>query len=344
MLDGLVRALRGLAAVTVALLVAGWVFPVAAQTVAKVRERGHLICGATGVLPGFAQQTDGLWSGFDVDLCRALAAAVLGDPNFVEFRALSGNSRFVQLQTGAVDVVIRNAPWTLRRDSNYGARYVTTTFFDGQGFLVPEALGYVSAYELDGLTVCAILGSEELSRMREFFFENQADYDELLYEDFEDLAAAYRAGLCNAVTGPGRWLHAIRRTMGEPAAHRILPERISRELLGPVVRDGDDAWFNIVRWTIFALIDAEELGINALNVEQMRGTRNPAIRRLLGVDGDFGASLGLSATFMADAIKAVGNYAEIYDRNFGAQTGAQLLRGLNAQWSNGGMLYAPPIR
>ena len=320
------------------------VVPTSAQTLERIRERGLLICGATGILPAFSQNIDGRWSGFDVDLCRALAAAIFGDPNLVEFRPLNGDSRFVQLQTGAIDIVIRNAPWTIRRDTTFDAQYVTTTFFDGQAFLVPESLGLVSAYELDNVTVCVIDGGEEQQRMRDFFFEIQASYEEVPYEDLEDLGAAYRAGLCNAVTGSGRWLYAIRRALDEPAIHRILPERISKELLGPVVADGDENWFDIVRWTIFGLIDAEELGVTSLNIEQMKAARNPSIQRLLGLQTDFGTPLGLTPTFMADAIRLVGNYAEIYDRNFGPQTGAALLRGLNSLWGNGGLLYAPPIR
>ena len=318
--------------------------PSQAQTLETVRARGYLICGASDILPGFAQQVEGKWSGFDVDFCRAVAAAALGDPDMVEFRPLSGESRFVQLQIGNIDVLARNAPWTMRRDTTFGARYVTTIFFDGQAFMVPQALGIVSAFELDDISVCAIEGSEQLTRLREFFFENQATYSEVLYEDLEDLGAAYGEGLCDAVSGPARWLHALRRSLLEPAAHRILPERISKELLGPVVRAGDEQWFNLVRWTFYALLEAEELGVTSINLDQMAAARNPAIQRLLGLEGDFGAPFGLAPDFMARVVRAVGNYAELYDRNFGPETGPPLLRGQNSLWSNGGLLYAPPIR
>lgn len=318
--------------------------PAQAQTLDTVRARGYLICGASDILPGFVQQVEGRWGGFDVDFCRAVATAIFGDPNMVEFRPLSGESRFVQLQTGEIDLLARNAPWTMRRDTTFGATYVATTFFDGQAFMVPQTLGIVSAFELDNVTVCAIDGSEELTRLREFFFENQATYDEVLYEDLEDLGSAYREGLCTAISGPGRWLHALRRSLAEPAAHRILPERISKELLGPVVREGDEQFFNVVRWTLYAMLNAEELGVTSINLDQMAATRNPAIHRLLGTEGNFGEGLGLSPTFMAEVIRAVGNYAELYDRNFGPETGPPLLRGQNALWTSGGFMYAPPIR
>jgi general L-amino acid transport system substrate-binding protein len=324
----------------------GWSVSMAsAQTLEAVRERGFLICGATNPLSGFAQQDgEGRWSGFDVDLCRGIAAAVFGDPNLIEFRPLRGETRFAPLQTGAVDVITRNGPWTERRDSIYGASYVGTAFFDGQAFLVPEALSVVSAFELDNISVCILDGGEELDRLEEFFFVNQASYSEVPYEDVSDLAAAYQAGLCQAVSAAGRQLQAIRRALPEPNAHRILPERISKELLGPVVRDNDRQWFNIVRWTMFALINAEEVGVTALNMDSLAATRTPAIRRILGVEGDYGTPLGLKPTFMADVIRAVGNYSELYDRHFGPLTGAALLRGQNALWTNGGLLYAPPVR
>jgi general L-amino acid transport system substrate-binding protein len=321
------------------------VAPAGAQTLEKVRERGFLICGATSPLPGFAQQdSEGRWSGFDVDLCRALAAAVFGDPDKLEFRPLRGEARFAPLQTGMVDVMTRNGPWTERRDTLYGAAYAGTAFFDGQTFLVPQSMGVVSAFELDNISVCLIDGGEELERIDEFFFSNQASYAEVPYEDVADLAVAYQAGLCQVISAAGRQLQAIRRALPDPSAHRILPERISKELLGPVVRQGDQVWFNIVRWTLFTLINAEEVGITQLNVDSLLAARTPAVRRILGVEGDFGTALGLSQSFMTDVLRAVGNYGELYDRHFGPQTGAALLRGQNGLWGNGGLLYAPPVR
>lgn len=315
------------------------------ETLQAVRDRGFLICGATSPLPGFAQQdAQGRWSGFDVDLCRGIAAAVFGDPDKIEFRSLRGEARFAPLQTGMVDVLTRNGPWTEQRDTLYGATYVGTAFFDGQAFLVPQSMGIVSAFELDDISVCVVNSGEELERLQEFFFSNQATYVEVPYEDVADLAVAYQVGRCQAISAPGRQLQAIRRALPDPSAHRILPERISKEVMGPVIRAGDQQWLNIVRWTVFTLINAEELGITALNVDSLLAARTPAVRRILGVEGDFGTALGLTPSFMADVIRAIGNYGELYDRNFGPHTGAALLRGQNGLWSNGGLLYAAPVR
>ncbi|WP_375450574.1 amino acid ABC transporter substrate-binding protein [uncultured Devosia sp.] len=353
-LVGVARARSWFAAVCIFVLLVLGGLPAGAQapdsagakipTLQAVRERGFLICGATSPLPGFAQQdAAGKWSGFDVDLCRAIAAAVFGDPDKIEFRSLRGEARFAWLQTGTVDVLTRNGAWTQRRDTLYGASFVAPSFFDGQAFMVPQSLGIVSAYEMDKVSVCVVDSGSELNRMEEFFFTNQASYTEVVYEDAADLAIAYRAGLCQAVSATSRQLQAIRRDLPEPASHRILPERISKELLGPVVRSGDDQWFNIVRWTMFALIDGEELGATSLNIDSLNATRTAGVRRILGLEQDFGRSLGLSPKFMSDVIRAVGNYAELYDRHFGPQTGAALLRGQNALWSNGGLMYAPPV-
>lgn len=326
--------------------------PVAAQepiakagpTLATIRERGHLICATSDALPGFAQPgPEGRWTGFDVDFCRAVAVAVFGDPSKMEFVPLTGDGRFAQLQTGAIDLIARNAPWTMRRDTVYGANYIATSFFDGQAFMVPQSLGAVSAYELDGVSVCVIDGGEELANLREFFFTTQSAYTEVLYEDREDLTVAYRSGLCNAVSAPASWLNAIRRSLPEPATHRILPERISKGTFGPVVRTGDDQWFNIVKWTLYALIDAEEMGVTSLNIGSLARAKTHAIRRLVGLEGSFGPALGLEPDFIAKVIQAVGNYGEIFDRNFGPETGAAVVRGQNALWANGGLLYAPPI-
>lgn len=313
-------------------------------TLQAVLERGHLICATSDPLPGFAQPgPEGRWTGFDVDFCRAVAVAIFGDPNRMEFIALSGDSRFAHLQTGAVDLLARNAPWTMRRDTGYGANYVATSFFDGQAFMVPQSLGIVSAFELDNVTVCVVDGDEDLANLREFFFTTQATYTEVLYEDREDLAVAYRSGLCNAVSAPASWLNAIRRGLPEPATHRILPERISKGAFGPVVRAGDEQWFDIVAWTLYALINAEEAGVSSVNVQSLQAAKTQRIRRLLGLEGDFGTKLGLAPDFIADVIRLVGNYGEIFERHFGAASGAAVVRGQNALWINGGLLYAPPI-
>lgn len=315
-----------------------------AATLETVKSRGKLLCGATDPLPGFAQQnTDQRWSGFDVDFCRAVAAAVFGDPNKVDFVPLSGASRFALLQTGAVDLLARDAAWTMRRDSGYGASYVGASFFDGQGFLVDQSLNVVSAYELNKVRVCVLDGGDEVLNVRDFFFQNQAAYTEVLYEDREDLAVAYQAHLCDAVSANASWLYSMKRALPDPATRIILPERISKDSFGPVVRQGDDQWFNIVRWTLFTLIDAEEAGITAANVGSLAAAKNPVIRRMLGLEGRYGAGLGLSPDFMKNIIAGVGNYGEIFDRNFGSNTGVPMLRGQNALWTRGGLLFAPPI-
>ncbi len=316
----------------------------AGPTLQAVRDRGHVICATSDPLPGFAQPAaEGRWTGFDVDFCRAVAVAIFNDPNKMEFVPLSGDSRFAQLQTGAVDLIARNAPWTMRRDTGYGANYVATSFFDGQAFMVPQALGFVSAFELDNVTVCVVDGGEEMANLREFFFTTQATYTDVVYEDREDLAVAYRSGLCNAVSAPASWLNAIRRRLPEPATHRILPERISKGAFGPVVRSGDDQWFDIVAWTLFGLINAEEAGVTSLNIQSLEAAKTHRIKRLLGLEGSFGPGIGLDPTFIANVIRAVGNYGEIFDRHFGAASGAAVVRGQNALWINGGLLYAPPV-
>ncbi|HEY0918301.1 amino acid ABC transporter substrate-binding protein [Devosia sp.] len=316
----------------------------AGPTLAAIRERGHLICATSDPLPGFAQTgPEGRWSGFDVDFCRAVAVAVFDDPSKMEFVPLSGDSRFAQLQTGAIDLIARNAPWTMRRDTGYGASYVATSFYDGQAIMVPQSLGVVSAYELENVSVCVVDGGEELANLREFFFTTQSGYSEVLYEDREDLTVAYRSGLCDAVSAPASWLNAIRRSLPEPATHRILPERISKGAYGPVVRAGDPQWFDIVAWTLFALIDAEEVGVSSLNIQSLSKAKTHSIRRLVGLEGSFGPGIGLKPDFISRVIAAVGNYGEIFERHFGPETGAAVVRGQNALWSNGGLLYAPPI-
>lgn len=314
------------------------------STLERVRTRGYVICAATRPLPGFAQVSpEGLWSGFDVDMCRAVAAAVFGDPSRVEFRPLSGDSRFAHLAMGEVDLIARNAPWTMHRDTAYGANYVATSFYDGQAFMVPDSLGAVSAYELEDLSVCVVSGGEAHRRVEEFFFSGQTRYSEVLFEDREDLAVAYRAGQCDAVSAPASWLHAIRRTLPDSGTHRILPERISKEPFGPVVRSDDVQWMTIVRWTLFAMINAEELGITSTNIDSMAAARNPSIRRLLGVEQDYGTPLGLSVTWMRDVIRHVGNYGETFDRHFGSGSGTPLQRGQNGLWTTGGLMFAPPL-
>lgn len=313
-------------------------------TLASVRERGHLICAGSDPLPGFAQiNAEGRWTGFDVDLCRAVAAAIFGDPSKLEFRALSGDARFAELQIGDIDLVARDADWTMRRDTRYGVSYVASMFYDGQAFMVPQSANVVSAYQLDNVRICVLDEGDEQANLQEFAFVNQAAYTEVLYEDREDLTVAYQRGMCDAVSAPASWLNAIRRGMPDPVTQRILPERISKSVFGPVVREGDYQWFKIVQWTAFALIDAEEAGVTSLNIDSLAAAKTHRIRRLLGLEGSFGPAIGLQPDFIKNVIKAVGNYGEIFDRNFGPGTGAGVARGQNALWSNGGLIYAPNV-
>ncbi len=321
------------------------VFPASAQTLDSIRQRGHLICGATDPMPGFAQKSEaGLWSGFDVDFCRAVAAAVFGDPDLVEFRSYSGSARFAALQAGDIDLLARNAAWTLTRDTAFGARFAGISFFDGLALMAQESIEVVSAFELRDVTVCLIDDPDERHVVESFFAETQADYTELRYEERADLLSAYVAKRCEVMAAPASWLYAYRRMSSENGIGHILPERLSKLPYGPVVRQGDDQWFKIVRWTLFALIDAEELGITSINLEPLQSTHSPAIRRFLGLENDFGSGLGLDPKWIQTVIRAVGNYGEIYARNFGAQTGAALPRGSNSLYMQGGLLYAPPVR
>ena len=334
--------LRALLIIVIAFIYAA---PSNASTLDTIRERDYLICGATEPSSGFAQQSEeGFWSGFDVDFCRAISSAIFADPNKVEFRVLSGDARYAPLQIGEVDVMVRNAAWTMRRDISYGLRYVTTSFFDDQAFLVNQSLGVVSAYELDNVTVCVTNDSYTQQNIAEFFFKNQIEYSEVLYENQADLETAFIAGLCDTISAPISFLYSIMRNQTDSSHYRILPERISKEPLGPLVRNGDDEWFNIVRWVLFALLDAEELGVGSLSIESMSDVKTPAIRRLLGLEADFGDALRLDKEWARNIISFVGNYKEIYERNFGPQTGAQLPRGPNALYKQGGLLFSPPLR
>lgn len=313
-------------------------------TLDTVKARGYLICASTKPMAGFAQvSAEGLWSGFDVDICRALAAGIFGDPSKVEFRPLSGETRFAYLTMGDVDVIVRNSAWTMSRDTDYDATYVGPAFYDGLAFMVSNRISVVSAYELDDIKICATSDSEDLGLVRDFFFKGQVNYDEVLYEDREDLAVAYRSGACDAIAESASWLFSIRKNLPEPVTHRILPERLSKTPYGPVVRSNDPQWKSLIVATLNTLVNAEELGITSVNIQSMAATRRPVIRKILGLEPSQNQPNGLSVTWMRDVISAVGNYGEIYERHFGSGASIGLMRGQNALWSNGGLIYAPPI-
>ncbi|MFD0980387.1 amino acid ABC transporter substrate-binding protein [Tropicimonas aquimaris] len=330
-----------------ALAVAGLSAGVAgAATLDDVKARGKLNCGANTGLVGFAApNANGEWEGFDVAFCRAVAAAVLGDPTAVEFIPTTGKTRFTALASGEVDLLARNTTWTFTRDIDLKFEFVGVNYYDGQGFMVPKELGVSSAKELDGATVCIQTGTTTELNLADFFRANNISYEPVPVETDNEAQQQYLAGACDAYTTDASGLAAVRATFETPGDHILLPEIISKEPLGPLVRHGDNDWGDIVRWTLNALISAEELGITSANIDELSsGTDNPEINRILGTEGSLGEMLGLEADWAKNAIKAGGNYGELFEKNVGETTPIGLARGLNAQWTNGGLLYSPPFR
>ncbi|MBK0329672.1 amino acid ABC transporter substrate-binding protein [Rhodobacteraceae bacterium F11138] len=330
-------------AVTVASLAAG---AAAAGTLDDVKARGTLNCGVSTGLAGFsAPDANGEWKGFDVAVCRALAAAVLNDPSAVEFVPTTGKTRFTALASGEIDVLARNTTWTFSRDVDLKFEFIGVNYYDGQGFLVPKELGVSSAKELDGATVCIQTGTTTELNLADFFRSNNISYEPVPVETNAEGQQQYLAGACDSYTTDASGLAATRASFEDPSAHVILPEIISKEPLGPLVRHGDNDWGDVVRWTLNALIAAEEYGVTSTNLSELAsGTDNPEINRLLGVEGGLGEMLGLDNEWAQRAIAAEGNYGEIFAKNIGETTPIGLARGLNAQWTDGGLLYAPPFR
>ena len=319
--------------------------PAFADTLDEVKAKGFVQCGVSQGLPGFSSADDaGAWTGLDVDVCRAVAAAIFGDPQAVKFTPLSSKERFTALSGGEIDVLSRNTTWTMTRDTQLGLTFTGVSYYDGQGFLVPASLGVSSALELDGARVCIETGTTTELNVTDYFRANGMSFEPIVFENASDVVAAYDAGNCDVYTTDRSGVAGQRLKLADPDAHVVLPEIISKEPLGPVVAEGDTRWFNIVKWTLMALINAEEMGVTSANLEEMKGSEDPGIKRLLGVEGNFGEELGLAPDWAAKAIAAVGNYGEIYERNVGPNTPLKLERGVNAQWKNGGILYAPPIR
>ena len=310
-----------------------------------VQDRGSLICGVNPGLEGFAaKDSNGQWSGFDVDFCRALAAVIFNDPSKVQYVPLSAEARFDALKNKQIDVLSRNSTWTIGREGDYGVAFPSTTYYDGQAFLVPKSRNVQSALELDGSKVCVQPGTTTEPNFTDFFDANHMKYEVVHEGSAADMITAYQAGQCNVMTTDESALFAIRQQLVKPGDSMILPDVISKEPLGPVVRQDDMQWFNIVKWVNFALINAEELGVSSKTLDDALKSQKPAVKRLLGTDGDFGKPLGLSQDWATRAIRAVGNYAEVFDRNVGANSKLGIPRGLNELWNNGGILYAPPIR
>ena len=311
-----------------------------------VKARGQVVCGVNTAAPGFSHaDSQGRWSGLDVDTCRAVAAAVLGDASKVKFVPLSSPQRFTALQSGEIDVLARNTTWTLTRDASLGAVFAAISYYDGQGFMVPNKLGVTSAKQLNGATVCLQSGTSSVQAMADFFAANKMKYKPVMFDTTEATQSAFISGRCQVYTTDMSDLAGARTRARNPQDFVILPETISKEPLGPAVRRGDDEWFQIVRWSFYTMVEAEENGLTRANVDQMRASsKSPQVQRLTGVGDDTGKLLGLDKDWSYRIIKQVGNYGESWTANFGPDTKLNLPRGLNNLWNNGGILYAPPIR
>ena len=320
-------------------------FTAKSNTLDDVKNRGYLICGISENLTGFATPNDkGMWTGFDVDMCRAVAAAVFGDFNKVEFITTTSRSRFPILASGEIDLLARNTTWTFSRDANLGFEYAGINFYDGQGFMVSKSLGIDSVKDLEGATVCIEIGSTKEFNINNFFLKNNISFKALLVEIDDDAVENYLAGRCDVYTNLISELAVLRIKIPKPSNHIILPEIISKEPLGPLVRHGDNEWGDIVRWSLNTMIIAEELGLTSENVDEHFESNNNEVLRLLGVVGSYGDMLELDYNWAYNIIKQVGDYSSVFNRNIGPDTALGLERGLNALWSKGGILYAPPFK
>ncbi len=316
-----------------------------AQTLKTVKDRGMLSCGVGPGLPGFSSPDDkGNWTGLDVDVCRGIAAAIFNDPTKVKFVPLSAKDRFTALQSGEIDLLSRNTTWTLSRDTSLGANFTGVTYYDGQGFIVKKSLKVNSALELNSASVCVQTGTTTEQNLADYFKGNNMKYEVIAFGTADEAVKAYESGRCDVFTTDVSGLYAERLKLANPADHAVLPEVISKEPLGPMVRHGDDQWFDIVKWTLFAMVNAEELGITQKNADEMAKSDKPEMKRAVGTDGNFGEQLGLTKDWLLRIVKAVGNYGESFDRNVGAGSKLNISRGLNNLWNKGGIQFAPPIR
>ena len=310
---------------------------------ATVTDRGNLVCGVNGQLPGFSfVNENGEYSGIDVDLCKAIAAAIYDDPTKVEYRDLSAQERFTAVQSGEVDLLSRNTTWTLSRDTSVGMEFAPTTFYDGQGLLVSNASGVKSLEDIEGKSVCVLSGTTNEQNLADRMRKLGVNYSPITFEDVDLLYGAYEQGRCEVATSDRSQLTARRAVLGDPDAHQVLDVVLSKEPLGPLVADGDSQWSDVVEWVTYAMIEAEELGINSQNVDSFANTEDPTIARFLGQEGSLGTDMGLPNDFARRVVKHVGNYGEVYQRNIGEPF--NLDRGLNALWTDGGLMYSPPFR
>jgi general L-amino acid transport system substrate-binding protein len=316
-----------------------------AQTLKAVKARGVLLCGSNGTLAGFGlPDANGKWAGLDVDFCRAVAAAIFNDAEKVKFVPLSTKDRFTALQSGEVDLLARDTTWTISRDSSLGFNFVGVDYYDGQGFMVRKALNVNSALELQGASICMQQGTTTELNAADFFRAHKMRFKPVTFATANEAVKAYDVGRCDAYTTDASSLYSERLRLANPNDHIMLPEIISKEPLGPAVRQGDDQWFDIVKWTLFAMINAEELKITSKNIDAMKVSTNPDVRRFVGAEGNYGEQLGLTKDWAASIVRLVGNYGEVFERNVGSGSPLQINRGLNRLWSQGGIQYAPPIR
>jgi general L-amino acid transport system substrate-binding protein len=310
-----------------------------------VKQRGSLSCGVNVGLAGFSQPDDkGNWTGLDVDYCKAIAAAIFGDEKKVKYVPTTAKERFTALQSGEIDVLVRNTTWTMSRDSSLGLSFAGVNYYDGQGFMVKKSLNVKSAKELNGATVCVQTGTTTELNLADYFKSSNMTYKPVVFEKLDETVQAYLAGRCDVYTTDQSGLYSIRVQQPKPEDHVVLPEIISKEPLGPTVRQGDSQWLTLVKWVHNALLNAEELGVTKANIDQMVGSANPEIKRLVGKEGDFGKAIGLDNDWAVKIIKAVGNYGEVFDRNVGSGSRLNIDRGLNKLWNKGGLQYAAPIR
>lgn len=315
------------------------------NTLKRTLRRDAVFCGVSTGLPGFsASDASGKWSGFDVDFCRAIAAAVFDNPDKVRFVPLDAKERFTELSRRKVDVVARNSTWTMSRETEYALNFAGVSYYDGQGFMVPRARKVASALELDGSSVCVQTGTTSELNVADYFRANNMKYEEKKFTRLEDVMQAYNGGQCNTLSADVSQLYALRQTLAKAGDHDILPDVISKEPLAPIVRQKDDDWLLIVKWTLYAMLNAEELGINSQNIEAALKSKKPDVMRFVGNEGAYGEQLNLSKDWAVRIIKHVGNYGEVYERNVGAASKLGIPRGLNQLWTNGGIQYAPPIR
>jgi len=315
------------------------------RTLKRTVRRGEVLCGVNKGLPGFSIPDDnGNWTGFDVDFCRAVAAAIFDDPKAAKFIPLDASERFKELQNRKVDILSRNSTWSMSRETNYDLYFPAVAYYDGEGFMLPAARKIDSALDLNGSKICVQAETTTQLNLADYFRANNMKYQEMKFPKLEEVVKAYDSGQCDTFTADASQLYALRLNLSKPNDHIILPDIISKEPLAPVVRQRDDDWMMIVKWTLYAMINAEELGITSKNIDEALKSKKPEVMRLVGTEGSYGEDLGLTKDWAARIIRRVGNYGEVYERNVGAESKLKIPRGLNQLWSAGGIQYAPPIR